>query len=62
MLMKYFNAFDQRISAQPADVASYKKNYSYYVRNLKNLKRLGTLYLLDSTTDLEEHQRMFTFN
>ena len=40
----------------------HTKNYWYYVRNLKNFKRLGTLYLLVSTTDLEEHQRMFNLN
>ena len=61
--MKYFNALEWRISAQSVGVASYiKMSYLFYVRNLKNLTRLETLYLLDSTTDLEEHQRMFNLN
>ena len=63
VLMKYFNALEWRISAQSVGVASYiKMSYLFYVRNLKNLTRLETLYLLDSTTDLEEHQRMFNLN
>ena len=40
----------------------HKNEYLFYVRNLKNLTWLETLYLLDSTTDLEEHQRMFNLN
>ena len=62
VLMKYFNAFEWQISAQSVGVASYiKMSYLFYVRNLRNLTRLETLYLLD-TTDLEEHQRMFSLN